>query len=166
MGSHETAKCGIQKPVSISRLFSDMSGMREGVMDAWLGAYLKQDPAGTRCPGRVLRRKAGQKHYRYQVQEASVNTAFGFSTDSIQEDIAQSCTVVVFKQREPEGELFDYWMWDWARQEGKPIGITRQTVNGQRLPMDGISLSETELRVVVSLNTNTAVKDGSIRWKG
>lgn len=116
------ARCGIQNPIEIKNLFASavvQTGRREEVMDQWIAQKLGRGPANTKCDGRVLRRLVNQSgYYRYQCQEASDTAEFGFSKNSIKEDIQKACTVVVFKQTEANSKAYNYWTWEWKVSNG------------------------------------------------
>ncbi len=117
---------GIQEPIQFNKMFDyteDMDfSLREKVMDKWMYDNTKSDKS-EKCDGRVLRRRCKDeydkyKYYRYQLQKYSVSRGFGFTYESIEEDIEKEAKVVVFKEVEGCKGQYAYWSWEWSR-EGK-----------------------------------------------
>lgn len=138
----------LQTPFLPGGLFEEAehaASEREHVMDQWLKD--NKCSKGTRCQGRVVRRDSGGAVYRYQCQEASETRGYGFSVDSIKEDISCDATVVVFKQENSKGKKKDYHykVWKWTNPWNMQTPIENQ--NGR----NGLSVSVSQDRVVVTV---------------
>ncbi|MBR5485053.1 MAG: hypothetical protein IKV41_00910 [Oscillospiraceae bacterium] len=127
-------RCGIQEPIQINNIFlsamnENKQSEREKVMDSWIRKkFTHSSPENTKCPGRVSRRCVNNQIYRYQCQYASDTSGFGFSKDSVEEDIELDCTVVVFKQLEDNPNEYRYWKFKWDKTDGDLHAVSNTTI--------------------------------------